>query len=106
MPNGTPLQDSILSFMWLISDLLKAAHLCDWPQNARCETGSVDFKPTNLPTVRPTPSPTQPTLPVTWSTQSTLSTSGEVISSTPSLPTVKPTRPPQGATLSGKHNDE
>jgi hypothetical protein len=89
--------------MWFISGLLKAAHLCDWPQNARCESGVDDLKPTDLPTVRPTPPTTKPALPPTWSTQTTLSSSGEVISSTPSLPTVESTRPPQGGTLSGNH---
>jgi hypothetical protein len=89
--------------MCFISGLLKAARLCDWPQKARCKSGGDDLKPTDIPTVRPTPPPTKPTLPPTWSTQSTLSSSGEVISSTPSLPTVEPTRPPQGGTLSGNY---
>ncbi|PNF16877.1 putative chitinase 10 [Cryptotermes secundus] len=78
-----------------------AAHLCDWPRNAQCKSGGDDLKPTDLPTVRPTPPTTKPTRPPTWSTQTTLSSSGDVISSTPSLPTVEPTRPPQGGTLSG-----
>lgn len=89
--------------MCFISDLLKAARLCDWPQNAHCLSGGGDLKPTDLPTVKPTPPPAKPTIPPTWSTQSTLSSSGEVISSTPSLPTVEPTRPPQGGTLSGNY---
>lgn len=91
-----------VKFVWFISGLLKAAHLCDWPRNAHCKYGVVDLKPTDLPTVRPTPT-TKPTHPPTWSTQTTLSSSGDVISSTASLPTVQPIIPPHGGTLSGKH---
>jgi len=80
---------------------LKEESLCDWPHKARCKSGGGDVKPTDLPTVRPTPPPTQPTLPPASSTEGTLSSSGEVVSSTTSRPTVEPTRPPQGGTLSG-----
>jgi hypothetical protein len=82
---------------------LKEAHLCDWPHKARCKSGAGDVKPTDLPTVRPTPAPTQPALPPASSTQGTLSSSGEVVSSTAGLPTVEPVRPPQSGTLSGNH---
>lgn len=86
-----------------ISGLFKAARICDWPQNTHCKSGDGGLKPDDLPTVRPSSPPTKPTLPPTWSAQSTLSSSGEVISSTPSLPTVETTRPPQGGTLSGNY---
>jgi len=80
---------------------LKEESLCDWPHRAQCKSGGGDVKPAGLPTVRPTPPPTQPTLPPASSTEDTLSSSGEVVSSTTGLPTVEPTRPPQGGTLSG-----
>lgn len=80
---------------------LQKARLCDWPHIARCKSGGGDIKPTDLPTVRPTPPATQPTLPPATSTEGTLSSSGEVVSSTTALPTVEPTRPPQSGTLSG-----